>query len=65
MKTFKRFVAFGLTLSIIMCSTAASTFASESTQGRASNSTEVHRYSTAIVAGTHCAFLTMRGYNGI
>lgn len=24
-----------------------------------------YRYSTAIVAGTHCAFLTMRGYNGI
>ena len=44
MKTFKRFVAFGLTLSIIMCSTAASTFASESTQGRASNSTEVHDF---------------------
>ena len=22
-----------------------------------------YRYSTAIVAGTHCAFLTMRGYN--
>ena len=76
MKTFRRFVAFGLTLSIIMCSTAASTFASESTQGRASNTRgngEVdkeimwrgYRYSTAIVAGTHCAFLTMRGYNGI
>lgn len=44
MKTFKRFVAFGLTLSIIMCSTAAPTFASESTQGRASNSTEVHDF---------------------
>ena len=24
-----------------------------------------YRYSTAIVAGTHCAFLAMRGYNGI
>lgn len=44
MKTFKRFVVFGLTLSIIMCSTAAPTFASESTQGRASNSTEVHDF---------------------
>ncbi len=44
MKTFRRMVAFGLTLSMIMGSTAVPTFADESTQKRASESTEVHNF---------------------
>ncbi len=44
MKTLKRFVAFSLTFSSIVYSTAAPTFASESYQGRTAASTELHSF---------------------